>query len=190
QFTCGNLRCETTDPKKSSRLKSWEVNFAYREDGETKNALVKLRLCDPCAYMLNYRKIKQKQKEKEMAETVASVGEVLAKEKRRRSEDTKIRKHVAEDGEETSKRVKVRFEGGKHGEEDTSTLSRESDDVEVRVEEKTVAVHLRSDVYSKDEASKIWGAYQDSAVGDGKEEEEDGRDEEMDSFFEDLLMGL
>lgn len=38
QFMCGNKRCEIKDG-----LKSWEVNFAYVEQGEKRNALVKLR---------------------------------------------------------------------------------------------------------------------------------------------------
>lgn len=37
QFQCGNKRCE-----KQEGLKSWEVNFAYVEVGEKRNALVKL----------------------------------------------------------------------------------------------------------------------------------------------------
>lgn len=37
QFQCGNKRCE-----KDEGLKSWEVNFAYVELGEKRNALVKL----------------------------------------------------------------------------------------------------------------------------------------------------
>lgn len=38
QFSCGAKRCEARDG-----LRSWEVNFAYMEKGERKNALVKLR---------------------------------------------------------------------------------------------------------------------------------------------------
>lgn len=37
QFQCGNKRCD-----KQEGLKSWEVNFAYVEHGEKRNALVKL----------------------------------------------------------------------------------------------------------------------------------------------------
>ena len=38
---CGNKRCE-----KQEGLKSWEVNFAYVEQGDKRNALVKLsKLC-------------------------------------------------------------------------------------------------------------------------------------------------
>lgn len=37
QFQCGSKRCE-----EQQGLKSWEVNFAYVEHGEKRNALVKL----------------------------------------------------------------------------------------------------------------------------------------------------
>nr|ACO14113.1 FRA10AC1 homolog [Esox lucius] len=48
QFVCGNKRCEVEEG-----LKSWEVNFAYVERGEKRNALVKLRLCPECSFKLN-----------------------------------------------------------------------------------------------------------------------------------------
>jgi protein FRA10AC1 len=38
QFTCGNKICP-----ENGGLRTWEVNFAYREHEEKKNALVKLR---------------------------------------------------------------------------------------------------------------------------------------------------
>jgi protein FRA10AC1 len=38
QFICGDKRCTNRE-----NLKSWEVNFAYMEKDEKKNALVKLR---------------------------------------------------------------------------------------------------------------------------------------------------
>eukprot|EP00833_Pecoramyces_ruminatium_P016773 jgi/Orpsp1_1/1190805/evm.model.d7180000081316.1 len=61
QFICGNVDCS-----ESENLHSWEVNFAYKEDNQKKNALVKLRLCPKCSYKLNYKKIKQlKKQEKE-----------------------------------------------------------------------------------------------------------------------------
>lgn len=37
QFICGNKKCELTE-----QLRSWEVNFAYIEHEEKKNALIKL----------------------------------------------------------------------------------------------------------------------------------------------------
>lgn len=49
QFICGDKRCSARDG-----LKSWEVNFAYAEHNEKKNALVKLRVCPDCSCKLNY----------------------------------------------------------------------------------------------------------------------------------------
>ncbi|KAF6199029.1 hypothetical protein GE061_007052 [Apolygus lucorum] len=50
QFICGSKHCA-----KDEGLRTWEVNFAYKEQGEKKNALVKLRLCDKCSTKLNHR---------------------------------------------------------------------------------------------------------------------------------------
>jgi protein FRA10AC1 len=50
QFICASTRCDST-----SRLNSWEVNFGYMEDGEKKNELVKVRLCEDCSDKLNYK---------------------------------------------------------------------------------------------------------------------------------------
>ncbi|EKX47426.1 hypothetical protein GUITHDRAFT_157639 [Guillardia theta CCMP2712] len=44
QFVCGNQACDARD-----ELQSFEMNFAYKEAGEKKNALVKLRVCPDCA---------------------------------------------------------------------------------------------------------------------------------------------
>lgn len=60
QFVCGNKICPTTEG-----LESWEVNFAYMEQGERKNALVKLRLCSKCSKKLNYHHQKKKWKKQE-----------------------------------------------------------------------------------------------------------------------------
>jgi protein FRA10AC1 len=64
QFICGNKKC-----MEKEELKTWEVNFAYREQGEKKNALVKISkcgcfkrvlssclegLCPDCSRKLNY----------------------------------------------------------------------------------------------------------------------------------------
>ncbi|THD23530.1 Cathepsin B cysteine proteinase 3 [Fasciola hepatica] len=55
QFTCGSVHCAATGSVEEGRLRSWEVNFAYKERGERRNALVKLRLCPACSDKLNYR---------------------------------------------------------------------------------------------------------------------------------------
>ena len=49
QFQCGARKCDERD-----NLRTWEVNFAYQEENERKNALVKVRLCPECSYRLNY----------------------------------------------------------------------------------------------------------------------------------------
>ena len=51
QFICGEKSCKETEC-----LRTWEVNFAYVEHKERKNALVKLRLCLDCSNKLNYKK--------------------------------------------------------------------------------------------------------------------------------------
>ena len=49
QFACANKKCD-----ERNKLRTWEVNFGYVENGEKKNALVKCRLCFECSYKLNY----------------------------------------------------------------------------------------------------------------------------------------
>ena len=86
QFVCGARKCEEKE-----KLRTWEVNFAYKEDGEKKNALVKLRLCPDCSYKLNYH---HKRKE------------VTKKKKRRKSEKKRKRKSGTERSDKKSKRHK------------------------------------------------------------------------------------
>ena len=45
-FSCGNRKCNERDG-----LRSWEVNFAYVEEGEKKNALVKIRKSSEYVYV-------------------------------------------------------------------------------------------------------------------------------------------
>ncbi|XP_004524827.1 protein FRA10AC1 homolog [Ceratitis capitata] len=63
QFKCGSRKCEQQE-----NLRTWEVNFAYREQGQHKNALVKIRLCPKHSEELNYtsrkREIKRLKKSK------------------------------------------------------------------------------------------------------------------------------
>lgn len=63
QFVCGNKVCDAV-----RKLRTWEVNFAYVEGGEKKNALVKVRLCFECSYKLNYhhkrREVTRKKRKK------------------------------------------------------------------------------------------------------------------------------
>eukprot|EP01066_Platyproteum_vivax_P020396 Platyproteum_vivax@DN8302_c0_g1_i1.p1 len=59
QFTCGNLKCDIRND-----LRSYEINFKYKENGLVKQALVKARVCLQCAYKLNYRHIQAAKKKR------------------------------------------------------------------------------------------------------------------------------
>eukprot|EP00882_Tetradesmus_deserticola_P028362 GHRQ01031593.1.p1 GENE.GHRQ01031593.1~~GHRQ01031593.1.p1 ORF type:complete len:203 (+),score=86.37 GHRQ01031593.1:320-928(+) len=57
QFTCGARGCS-----EAAGLCSYEVNFAYVEAGQPRQALVKLRLCAGCGQKLNYGREQQYRK--------------------------------------------------------------------------------------------------------------------------------
>ena len=63
QFSCGAKRCEEFND-----LQSFEVDFNYREVGEKKQALVKLRVCPECGRRLNYRHQRKKAKRRRAQE--------------------------------------------------------------------------------------------------------------------------
>lgn len=83
QFVCGNKHCSEEEG-----LTSYEVNFAYFEAGENKQALVKLVTCERCANKLLYRKLKEKEKEES---------------KRREKEEHRKKREREETDEDTSK---------------------------------------------------------------------------------------
>ena len=60
QFTCGNKACSTSD----ASLQSFELLFAYVEQGEQKQALVKLRVCSKCEEKLHYREHKDQRRQR------------------------------------------------------------------------------------------------------------------------------
>jgi protein FRA10AC1 len=68
QDTCGSLTCKRKDKRVSRNeieLNTLEVNFAYVEQGEHKNALVKIRLCRKCTKKMDKaNKIKNKSKKR------------------------------------------------------------------------------------------------------------------------------
>merc|ERR1711976_184134 len=69
QFTCGNKHCKKFVKKGLDELSSFEVMFNYKERGEKKSALVKIRVCEKCERKLNYhhkhKKAKGKKKKRE-----------------------------------------------------------------------------------------------------------------------------
>ncbi|XP_039969633.1 protein FRA10AC1 homolog [Bactrocera neohumeralis] len=72
QFQCGSRKCEQRE-----NLSSWEVNFAYHEQGENKNALVKLRLCANHSKQLNFTS--RKREVKRLKKCSATKGHMLRK---------------------------------------------------------------------------------------------------------------
>ncbi|KAG9306631.1 hypothetical protein G9A89_004178 [Geosiphon pyriformis] len=89
QFECSSTRCS-----EKKILKSWEVNFAYIEDGEKKSALVKIRLCPNCSEKLNYKnKYREVEIEHERHEDPA---------KKHRKREKEKRRHLSKEEEENS----------------------------------------------------------------------------------------
>lgn len=77
QFICGSKHCSDKE-----LLTSWEVNFAYSENEEKKNALVKIRLCPDCSIKLNMvkaaskvskKKSKKKKKHRKKRQSLESI---------------------------------------------------------------------------------------------------------------------
>jgi len=122
QFTCGSRKCEEHE-----KLRTWEVNFAYKEDDEKKNVLVKVRLCPDCSYKLNYYHRK--------------------KEVTKRGEERK-RKRLKKD-------KKKRKKGEKSRKSSSSASSDDSSDEEVKKKRKEEEEREKDKKLEK-EASNIW----------------------------------
>ncbi|CAE7034204.1 Fra10ac1 [Symbiodinium natans] len=61
QFSCGHKHCSSKDG-----LRSYEVDFKYVEEC-SKRALVKVRLCQDCAFKLHYQRLKKARKQRRRA---------------------------------------------------------------------------------------------------------------------------
>ena len=64
ETTCGNTRCRRHSPEPDDNtyhLNTVQLPFAYIERGESKNALVKVVLCDRCIKKLMYKRTKDKE---------------------------------------------------------------------------------------------------------------------------------
>ncbi|XP_036936828.1 protein FRA10AC1 isoform X1 [Acanthopagrus latus] len=184
QFQCGNKRCEKQDG-----LKSWEVNFAYVERGEKRNALVKLRVCPECSFKLNYH-----HKFCSVSTGLLEVGQVTTDSQRtifcsiqRRKEVKVIKKakRLSEENQEPpeKKKKKKRRRSSSHSKKHKRRRHRD-----------------RSASSSGSEESK--DSDKDSEAGDepeGQSEadhwrgpapavEEKSREEEFDDYFEDMFL--
>ncbi|KAI8826663.1 folate-sensitive fragile site protein Fra10Ac1-domain-containing protein [Fimicolochytrium jonesii] len=163
QFICANLSCD-----ENPNLRSWEVNFAYVEARERKNALVKLRLCPRCSYKLNYKKIKELRREEK-------------EEKRKRKEVRRARR---------AKRLKMDDQGtvaGDGAEQNTDThLEEEGEDSAGTDDEEQEEVDDEPDESVADaEVAQLWAAKNGSAPPDGQRSPTDSSS--IDAFFADLF---
>ena len=71
QFSCGHKHCFVRN-----ELKSYEVDFAYVEERQ-KRALVKVRLCQDCAFKLHYRRLKKARKRRKEVQAVSGTEKPL-----------------------------------------------------------------------------------------------------------------
>ncbi|XP_016296414.1 protein FRA10AC1-like [Sinocyclocheilus anshuiensis] len=119
QFLCGNRRCENKEG-----LKSWEVNFAYVEQGEKRNALVKLRLCPECSFKLNYHHKRKEVTVKKRRRSKENVDKSLSKtsksSKKHKRKHKKRRKEYSSSSSEESQGSDKDAEGGEEEEEGPS----------------------------------------------------------------------
>ncbi|XP_074518716.1 protein FRA10AC1 [Halichoeres trimaculatus] len=160
QFQCGGKRCE-----KQEGLKSWEVNFAYVEQGEKRNALVKLRICPECSYKLNYHHKRKEVKAKTKAERLSENQEPPKKKKKKKK--TK----------RDSSHSKTHRHKGKHKKHrDRSTSSSSSEDSQ----------DSDKDSEAGDEPEDH--SETDHWRGPAPAVEEKSREEEFDDYFEDMFL--
>ncbi|KAK2884757.1 protein FRA10AC1 [Channa argus] len=139
QFQCGNKRCE-----KQEGLKSWEVNFAYVEHGEKRNALVKLRMCPECSFKLNFhhkrKEVKAKTKTKRLSEENQEPPQKKKKKRKRSSSHSKKHK-------DKNRRHK------EYSDSSSSSEDKETED-EDEPEEQSEAEHWRGPAPAVEEKSR------------------------------------
>ncbi|XP_037546986.1 protein FRA10AC1 [Nematolebias whitei] len=155
QFQCGNKRCE-----KEEGLKSWEVNFAYVEHGEKRNALVKLRLCPECSFKLNYHHKRKEVKVK--TKTMISAENKEPQKKRRKKR----------------KRSSSHSKKHKHKKRKGHTVSSSSSESESENSDKDSEAGSEPDGQSE----------ADHWRGPAPAVEEKSREEEFDEYFEDMFL--
>eukprot|EP00746_Dinoflagellata_sp_MGD_P166236 gnl/MRDRNA2_/MRDRNA2_95989_c0_seq1.p1 gnl/MRDRNA2_/MRDRNA2_95989_c0~~gnl/MRDRNA2_/MRDRNA2_95989_c0_seq1.p1 ORF type:complete len:335 (-),score=93.53 gnl/MRDRNA2_/MRDRNA2_95989_c0_seq1:61-1065(-) len=154
QFRCAQKRCES-----KLGLRSYEVDFKYQEAGQNKRCLVKVRLCEKCAYKLHYRKLKAERKE----------------EKKRRKREKKY--------------GKPKVKRSKSEEASSSSVKKEDklkdeDDDKKEVKEESVSESDRESDGEPDEAQR---RRLEALAWKGEDPEHQTREDEFDAYFRDLL---
>ncbi|KAJ7987610.1 hypothetical protein DPEC_G00328260 [Dallia pectoralis] len=155
QFLCGNKRCE-----KEEGLKSWEVNFAYVELGEKRNALVKLRLCPECSFKLNCHHRRKEVLAKKKIQKPSGDNQVKAQSKRSKKGSKKIKR------KDKHKRRKTGHSSSSYSDDDSQDSDKDEEPSE--------------DAKGLSEA--------DHWKGPAPTVEEKSREEEFDEYFEDMFL--
>ena len=161
QFACGNKHCQNRE-----NLESWEVNFAYVEQGTKKNSLVKLRLCPGCSLKLNYhhkRKLWKKEKARKSKKSKEKESKKHRKSKHRHKDKLK-----RTSGEVTSKN-------------DSSSESNESGDSDVESSKKERERDPQASGEQSADSGAIWSKPVEAFLEKSKEEE-------FDDYFKDMLL--
>jgi protein FRA10AC1 len=152
-FSCGALKCPRTDG-----LASFELNFAYQEAGEQKQALVKLRVCPDHAYQLHYRKLKDMAHEDKEARRAFKQEE--KKETKRERKEHKKKKSSSSSHKKRSRRERDARSSDNGSSSDDSSVS----DDDVIVVKKAAR---RSAAEQHSSASRAAAAADDVAAADG-----------------------
>ena len=112
----GHFACAAKSCNERGDLRSYEVNFAYREEGIVKNTLVKVRLCPTCATKMNYKKrkdqlkrLKKEQKRKRRRDSKQEDTNGRPARKRKQTDEQKTRNKAEED--DTKDAVERLFDG-------------------------------------------------------------------------------
>nr|CAD7439197.1 unnamed protein product [Timema bartmani] len=122
QFGCGEKHCT-----EASGLRSWEVNFGYREQGEKRNALVKVRLCSGCSDKLNHH---HKRKEVGRAKSKKRRSDSVHEDIKKRKVSDALEKSEAEESNTEEKGDEEEQEEGKAWRENSEAAEEKSRDDE------------------------------------------------------------
>ncbi|KAL6073099.1 FRA10A associated CGG repeat 1 [Balamuthia mandrillaris] len=159
QFTCGNKSCNA-----ASELNSFEVPFKYKEAGEVKSALVKVRVCPNCARKLNYKKIKEQEREERKRQK---------REKKRRKED--------EDEEERQTAAELKENGAQPSKRPKREVDKSQAERNVAVKkEKGGDVGANENEYEQEQEKNPWKAATNLAASTTQEDA-------MEAYFHELF---
>lgn len=167
QFVCGSKRCEERDA-----LESWEVNFAYEEHGERKNALVKLRLCPRCSKKLNYHHKRRPWKDRSRKGTDNSSSDG----RKASAVDKHKRKHSRRDRKTRNKEGAEKRKSDKYEWKEKSSASSESSERDSGSSDQS-----ESEEEAASKASAVWSKPAEAFL-------EKSQEEEFDDYFKDMLL--